>query len=532
MNVQDALQLPILRAARLVAGFRGGSRLIKGASVVDHPFPGREVPPDHLLLTTGYAWPKEEAELLRLVEALIKTRVSGIAISIPQFFDNVPDAVKSLADGADFPIVEVPWEVPLAKVNEAVNRALLKRYGELVDRLELIHFGLTRAATEAKSVSELVSAIEELISREVIIEDLNGSLLGSANRARAVDGQHNVKMVSQSPKGVSARTLIERGYLTNSLDRRAVLLPADSQAGTGACVISPIMLSDEIVGVVKVMQGEVPLADSDVHIVEHVATVTALYLSYRHHIEQQELWMTYAFLESILEGEIADVAAAQERARHVGILPDVPYQVAVVLTGEKLPLTVQGFSVRERIANRIRQNMLDLGMSALVAPIYDRVAIVSQSESAIDRSLHGLEPSHRRVLLGRRHPGLEGIHRSYQEAMSLVAVASQVGIHRFEDWLVPRTLLGDEHAREALLERNLLCIQSSREGDMLIQTLGAWVRSDFNITETADTLAIHRNTLYYRLERIAKALGRDLADRDTRFELKLSIKLSDLLSGR
>jgi len=529
MNVDDALQLPILRAGRIVAGKRGRLRLIKGASVVDHPFPGQEVVPDHLLLTTGYAWPKEEVGLVRLVEALIKTPVSGIAISIPQFFDSVPDAIKNLADEADFPIIEVPWEIPLAKVSEAINKALLRRYGELVDRLELIHFGLTRAATEAKSMPDLVNAIEKLLAREVVIEDLNGGLLGTSSHALALDENSRVRSTSQSPKGPSIRSLIERGYLTPGSDRTALFLPAAPETDLATCVISPVMLNDEVVGVVKVMQGLVPLSDADVRIVEHVATVTALYLSYRRHIEQQELWMTYSFLESVLEGDVTQAGTAEERARRLGILPHLNYQVAVLLTGEQLPLTAQGFSVRERLANRIRQNMVDLGMSALVAPISDRIAVVVQTEAEFVRSLHGLEPNNRRVLLGRLHRGIQGIHRSYQEAISLATVASTVGIHRFEDWLVSRALLGDEYAQEALLERNLTRIQSTREGGVLLQTLDAWVKADFNITETAEALGIHRNTLYYRLDRIAKTLGRDVSDPDMRFELKLSMKLSDLL---
>jgi len=529
MNVDDVLRLPIMRSSRFVAGERGRLRLVKGVSVIDHPLPGQEVAPNHLLLTTGYAWPREEPSLLSLVQNLQRTPVAGIGMSVPQFFDRVPAAVRDFANASDLPVLEIPWEVPIAKVSEAVNRALLKRYSELVDRLELIHYSLTRAAVEATSIPDLVATFGRLLQRDVVLEDPFGTALGSWALSSGA-GERPCRSRSRPKTRVpSVRVLREHGYLEGGLSRAAIQLPADSSSGTPACVLAPIRLSDELVGFVKVLQGHTPLTDVDIHMVEHVATVTALHISYRQHLQQQQVWMSYKVLESVLESDSENLDSLKARALQMGILPDVSYVVAVVLWDEELPLTSEGFTARERILERVRQNMRDLGYSVLVAPIMNRTVLVLPAGGDLVSCLHGLGSHEWRILIGRSHLGLSGVRQSYQEAMSLLDHVSVAGVHRFDEWLVPRTLMGDARARMALLERTIHPLRDTRDGETLEATLRAWVAADFNYSDTAKCLGIHRNTLYYRLERVSDVLDVNLADSDTRFELQLSTRLSDPL---
>ena len=67
--------------------------------------------------------------------------------------------------------------------------------------------------------------------------------------------------------------------------------------------------------------------------------------------------------------------------------------------------------------------------------------------------------------------------------------------------------------------------------DDLIQTLEAYLSSGGDARRAADTMHLHRSTLYYRLEKITQALGddvNDLTDGEARFDLMLSIRLARL----
>src|SRR5215203_4689226 len=62
----------------------------------------------------------------------------------------------------------------------------------------------------------------------------------------------------------------------------------------------------------------------------------------------------------------------------------------------------------------------------------------------------------------------------------------------------------------------------------LIHTLDAYLSHGCDARKTAEALHLHRSTLYYRLERITEAVGGDLRDGETRFELMLSIRLANI----
>ena len=62
----------------------------------------------------------------------------------------------------------------------------------------------------------------------------------------------------------------------------------------------------------------------------------------------------------------------------------------------------------------------------------------------------------------------------------------------------------------------------------LIHTLDVYLAQGGDARGTATALHLHRSSLYYRLEKIADAIGDDLHDGDVRFELMLSIRLAYL----
>ena len=65
----------------------------------------------------------------------------------------------------------------------------------------------------------------------------------------------------------------------------------------------------------------------------------------------------------------------------------------------------------------------------------------------------------------------------------------------------------------------------------LVDTLDAFFYCHGNLSQTAVRLHIHRNTLTYRLERIAAITRLDLNDPDARFSLQLALKLRPVLRG-
>ncbi|MFW6184817.1 MAG: PucR family transcriptional regulator, partial [Chloroflexota bacterium] len=62
----------------------------------------------------------------------------------------------------------------------------------------------------------------------------------------------------------------------------------------------------------------------------------------------------------------------------------------------------------------------------------------------------------------------------------------------------------------------------------LVQTIDAYFNHHANVSQTAESLFIHRNTLLYRLERIQELTGQDINQADMRLALHLALKLWQL----
>ena len=75
----------------------------------------------------------------------------------------------------------------------------------------------------------------------------------------------------------------------------------------------------------------------------------------------------------------------------------------------------------------------------------------------------------------------------------------------------------------------ILSHENSKE---LIHTLEAYFENNGNLSQTAETLYVHRNTLLYRMERIAAILKFDLDNPDHRFAVQLALRIYRMKGSR
>jgi DNA-binding PucR family transcriptional regulator len=136
--------------------------------------------------------------------------------------------------------------------------------------------------------------------------------------------------------------------------------------------------------------------------------------------------------------------------------------------------------------------------------------------------------------VGNPQPGLADAHRSAHQARIALRTVRQV---REFDGVGVWSELG-EYAVLAQLPPEALedspvdePIERLSEGDpsgRLRQTLLTFLDHAGSIPRTADSLHLHRTSLYYRLNQISRLTGVDLDDGRTRFRLQLALRLADL----
>lgn len=130
------------------------------------------------------------------------------------------------------------------------------------------------------------------------------------------------------------------------------------------------------------------------------------------------------------------------------------------------------------------------------------------------------------VAIGRPGRGIEGFRRTHREALAAQRIASGTRRERpvtsYRDVELVSMLAADPAAMGALVERELAGLLDSDEASArLRETLRAVLASHGNFEAAARRLAVHKNTVRYRVQQIETRLGRRIGDRALHLELAL-----------
>lgn len=132
--------------------------------------------------------------------------------------------------------------------------------------------------------------------------------------------------------------------------------------------------------------------------------------------------------------------------------------------------------------------------------------------------------------IGRYHPGLPGLARSYGDARAALSLGLRFhGSNRVHclDGLGIASFVGvaDESTKIELARYLLSPLDHEPE---LLRTLDAFFTHDCCPSATARQLSIHRNTLSYRLDKIASLTGLDPRHFDDAVQIRLALVLRTL----
>lgn len=529
MKLRDVLALPSLSGASVVAGASALERDVLWSHVVDMPDPVPWVRPGFMLLLSGYSWPRSPAEQRRQIADLAKAQVSAVGMAVPKYVEHFSAEARHEADNLHLPLVEIPWEMPFARIMEELHRAVMEQPYKILERSEQIHRSLTRAALRDASLDDLAKSLGTLIGRSVTFEDPDGKLLAHWSASNGHDSVRTATLETEQTPHEMMRALERSGLMRRiRASDKPLRIPAMSELGAAARVVCPIRVGSELLGLVWILEGDTPLSELDHRAAEHAALVAAIHIAHQRELSSVETRLGYASFLSLLESDAAAKPVAEERVRLLGFDPKGRYRVGIVVVPEELPLGREGVLRRDRVAARVRDALKHIGVEQLVTVTLNHVPFLLPDEKPADPIRAALGDANMPIVFGRVHAGAEGVRRSYREALSLLSYRHRGPTSYYEDLLVPRVIMGDASARETFLDDFFAPLRKRKGGSQLAQALLALARSGFRFGQTAETLGIHPNTLRYRLERATQSLGLDLDDADVRFRLQLASRLLDL----
>lgn len=132
--------------------------------------------------------------------------------------------------------------------------------------------------------------------------------------------------------------------------------------------------------------------------------------------------------------------------------------------------------------------------------------------------------------IGRYHPGIQGLARSYQDAQAALSLGCRFcdrnQVHCLDRLGIAAFIgIGDKQTKIELATYLLSPLDHEPE---LIATLDAFFALDLRPSSTANQLSIHRNTLSYRLDKITSLTGLDPRSFDDAVQIRLALLLRSL----
>lgn len=157
--------------------------------------------------------------------------------------------------------------------------------------------------------------------------------------------------------------------------------------------------------------------------------------------------------------------------------------------------------------------------------------------SALKRATRALLDKLRRETLaeisigvGRYHPSIRGLARSYQDASTALHLGRRLfgpnRVHSLDELGIAAFVgVPDERTKVDLARRLLSPLDHAPE---LLETLAVYFEEDCHPSRVASRLAIHRNTLSYRLDRITTLIGLDPRRFDDAVQIRLALLVRQL----
>jgi len=480
--------------------------------------------------------------LPHLLKSLHREGVAAVAVAALSL-EALGDEAATIADQLHFPLILLPATAPLEEIEREVITFVVSFRGEVERKASEISHRLMQLSIQGAGIQGVCEQLANSCHKWVLVQDAEQHVRLQA--APTLSGEQRILLL---PTTITDDWLWQQG-LTR--------------------IMAPILIRHEVVGYLSFI-GD----DGDFDSLERIMlgqVVPILALEFAREKERSEVESRYqyeAFMD-VLQKNYQQPEEMLARARLLGYDLTLSQIVAVFETS---PTSVEDMSngFQAQWAKRVRDELLrDWPTSWILLETSKVTAILPLNSGETDDFLTNkgskndregilllarLERVHARlqqtqghigsspaysVGLGRIVQTLVDIPQSFREAQQALEIGRRLfgenKLHSFAHLGIYRLLFyldGQSELSEFYTEMLGPIIQADTRGDgTLIETLEVFFRCNGNLSETARSMHLHRNSLLYRLGRVEEILGRSLEDSELRLSLQIALKIHYLRKG-
>ncbi|MFC5470118.1 PucR family transcriptional regulator [Cohnella suwonensis] len=540
LTVREALRRPLFRDARLVAGARGLDRPIRWVHILEIPQVEKLIHGDEMILTTGLGFRLDAETSVLFMEKLIAHNASCLCIEIGPYFERVSPELTELADRHGFPLIVFQSAVRYVDVTQDLHGLIINRHHRTLQELESLSREFYRLTLSAQGTANVLKLLHKSTRNPVALLPAQGaptffpppSASQQEDWLRALGGAATADGGLPETLELGGRTLATR--------------PVGALEQTWAHLVMSCPR--------KPLQFEYLLLES-------ASLSIAQELLRTRYIEERKLFSENLWVEELVGGRLTEERQLQDlTGSDYPSWNELGHRVCVIeFSGLPIsPDSAAGRGDGERESFRLQLSLIARsafekhGFRSLLTMKNDRLTAIAldlkaktPSAARLRQALASLQDSRAaderlasvRLLVGvgRPHQRLGLAATGYHEALQALSLADgQDGsILFFEELGVYQLLIGlnDGKTLQDFIRRYLgpLIDHDRAKGSELLLTLKVFLDHDGSKQIAAQKLFIVRQSLYYRLEKIAELLGEDFMSADNRISIQVALRACQLL---
>lgn len=496
---------------------------------------------EFVIVTLGAAENRKDADrdMAWIISKLAETRVRVLCIQ---------GVVSILAFEAaaryQMAVVCLPEDTSADKVERSIIRWLMDRQTVLEQRDQELQQELTRHVTSNHGLPQLVKTLANIVRLPIFLHDA-----------------HRLRLAYGLPDGESEKLLQWHQNYMMLQDTQLVAHFDDAARASridGAILESPQGLSialhadNEVIGYLTALKSRVEPEEFNYIALSRGAMAVGMLLSKMRANEATEKRSRGDWIASWLEGYSADDHMILARAEQTGYSAEQVYVIVVMRwTPARNPKRIIKPIRPEQLTEHVKHEVSMRRISAIVGQHADRTILflpleraqhtgrMKQYAKSICEKMSEILGGNVVCGVGRPGLGLTDIRRSFEEAERALTLTEQIwdGSRSsfFGDLSLSKLLLNVQDYRhlQGFCQdwlSDILSYDSQNHSDLLL-TMSVYFGNNGNMAATAKQLNVHRNTLVYRLNRIAEITQLDMDDADVQLNLHLAIKAYQLLEA-
>jgi PucR family transcriptional regulator, purine catabolism regulatory protein len=454
-------------------------------------------------------------------------------------FHEFREISADIADELNLTLLIVPTSTSLREIHQSVARLLLDRQSATSERAMQLYRQLSAMSREGQGLAAMTDVMSKLTGNVIVVQDKRLEVQAitwpsntSFDREALITALQDREALPPVLRNRKAAAKARQTYWQQ-------LLPIENMGR----LISPIISGDRARGYLSVVGPADDLDMLDSLTVEHGAAACALEMAKAKAVSEAKKALRGDFLEGLLAGSLPrkEIERLEGRLDHD---TKEPHAVMVVgwLSSPAPSLRRLETSVHWVLSNHPRTALVHIyGNHHLV--IFQSLKTVEDMDSAhqlgrrIREQIESEFPSST-IIGGISGPAIAlGEWPSiYDEALQ----AMQLGVRlhltnqfvEFSSLGIYRLLYGFEDDPKIRSFTNeiigpLVEYDNQNRGS-LVKTVEAYFAHHGNISQTAESLFVHRNTLLYRMDRIQELTRLQLDQANMRLALHLALKLWQL----